>query len=650
MAFSTSPGTACSRPRPPHLAALPAVVLLGTAALSACSDPGASASGEHPAKPQTTAARNGVVYNTSPDQQRIRAEKDAALAAKVPELIGKDGKLTMATTAGSIPLSFHATDDKTPIGSELDIAQLVADKLGLELDVQVTSWENWPLKTQSGDFEAVFSNVGVNKDRVKLFDFASYRAAYMGFEAKKSATYDIKGADDISGLKVSVGSGTNQEKILLAWNKELEGKGKAPAVLQYYSVRRGHHPGAVLGPHRPEHRPLPVHRVPGKHPRRPEGRGQGQRRLAVRDPGGSHHAARATGWPRSITEALNSAIKDGSYGKVLERWGLSEEALPESKTITEENFAAAQAGATPTAAAELEKHMKFQVLDIIPHLKNPLTGEIVSTADRLNQVVETARRAEDLGYDSFSVGERHAGEFISSSPTTVLAAIAAVTDRIRLQSGVTVLSVLDPVRVAEDYATIDQLSRGRLELVIGKGNEVLQYPLFGLDLADQWDLLAEKYGLLRRLWREENVTWSGRFRAPADRADHHHAPPVRRSAADLARLCYNPDVGGAGRQVGRPAVHRQRHPAAGKLPGADRALPRRVRTPRPRPAAAVRRFGQRRRRRVHRRHHPGGHPPVRARLRGADGQPQRAGQQLARSGTSSTPSPKGPRWWAARSR
>jgi alkanesulfonate monooxygenase SsuD/methylene tetrahydromethanopterin reductase-like flavin-dependent oxidoreductase (luciferase family) len=158
--------------------------------------------------------------------------------------------------------------------------------------------------------------------------------------------------------------------------------------------------------------------------------------------------------------------------------------------------------------------MKFQVLDIIPHLKNPVTGEIVSTADRLNQVVETARRAEELGYDSFSVGERHAGEFISSSPITVLAAIAAVTDRIRLQSGVTVLSVLDPVRVAEDYATIDQLSRGRLELVIGKGNEVLQYPLFGLDLADQWDLLAEKYELLRRLWREEGVTWSGRFRSP----------------------------------------------------------------------------------------------------------------------------------------
>jgi alkanesulfonate monooxygenase SsuD/methylene tetrahydromethanopterin reductase-like flavin-dependent oxidoreductase (luciferase family) len=175
--------------------------------------------------------------------------------------------------------------------------------------------------------------------------------------------------------------------------------------------------------------------------------------------------------------------------------------------------------------------VKFQVLDIIPHLKNPLTGEIVSAADRLNQVVETARRAEELGFDSFSVGERHAGEFISSSPTTVLAAIAAVTDRIRLQSGVTVLSVLDPVRVAEDYATIDQLSRGRLELVIGKGNEALQYPLFGLDLADQWDLLAEKYELLRRLWREEGITWSGRFRPaltqPTTTAPRPFAGPPR---------------------------------------------------------------------------------------------------------------------------
>lgn len=339
------------------LAARPAVVLLGTAllgtaALAGCADPGASAAGNASGGAQTTAARNGVVYNTSPDQQRIRAGKDAALAAKVPGLIGKDGKLTVATTAGSIPLSFHATDDKTPIGSELDIAQLVADKLGLELDVQVTSWENWPLKTQSGDFEAVFSNVGVNKDRVKLFDFASYRAAYMGFEAKKSATYDIKGADDISGLKISVGSGTNQEKILLAWNKELEGKGKAPATLQYYSSDADTILALSSGRTDLNIAPYPstVYRENTRDDLKVVGK------INAGWPSETLVAAttlRGNGLAPVISEALNAVIKDGSYGKVLERWGLSEEALPESKTITEENFAATQAsaGAAPSGKA-----------------------------------------------------------------------------------------------------------------------------------------------------------------------------------------------------------------------------------------------------------------------------------------------------------
>ena len=326
------------------LVALPAVVLLGAAALSACSDPGASASSAS-GDTSTTAARNGVVYNTSPDQQRVRAEKDTALAAKVPELIAKDGKLTVATTAGSIPLTFHATDDKTPIGVELDLAQLVADKLGLELDIQVTSWENWPLKTQSGDFEAVFSNVGVNKDRVKLFDFATYRAAFMGFEAKKSATYNIKGADDISGLRISVGSGTNQEKILLAWNTELEGKGKAPAVLQYYSSDADTILALSSGRTDLNIAPYPstVYRENTRDDLKIVGK------VNAGWPSETLVAAttlKGNGLAPVLTEALNSTIKDGSYTEVLERWGLSEEALPESNTINEANFGTAQAGAT----------------------------------------------------------------------------------------------------------------------------------------------------------------------------------------------------------------------------------------------------------------------------------------------------------------
>ena len=343
MAFFTRLTRGQGRTRTP--AVLPAVVLLAAAALSACSDPGASASGR---QPETTAARNGVVYNTSPDQQRIRAQKDPELAAKVPEAISKDSKLTVATTAGSIPLSFYATDNTTPIGSEVDIAQLVADKLGLQLDIQVTSWENWPLKTQSGDFEAVFSNVGVNADRVKLFDFASYRAAYMGFEAKKSATYDIKGADDISGLRVSVGSGTNQEKILLAWNKELEGKGKAPATLQYYSSDADTILALSSGRTDLNSAPYPstVYRENTRDDLKVVGK------VNAGWPSETLVAAttlKGNGLATVITDALDSAIKDGSYAKVLDRWGLSEEALPASETITGQNFATATSGTSPAA-------------------------------------------------------------------------------------------------------------------------------------------------------------------------------------------------------------------------------------------------------------------------------------------------------------
>src|ERR1700685_3215575 len=160
--------------------------------------------------------------------------------------------------------------------------------------------------------------------------------------------------------------------------------------------------------------------------------------------------------------------------------------------------------------------MKFQVLDILPNLANPVTGRLVSTAERYAQALAAARRAEELGYDAGALGARHAGAFLSSGVTVLLGAIAAATSRVRIQTGVCVLSVLDPLRVAEDYATIDQLSRGRVELVIGKGNEMRQLPMFGVEPGEQWDQLAEKYELLRRLWREENVSWEGKFRGPLD--------------------------------------------------------------------------------------------------------------------------------------
>lgn len=317
------------------LTALPAVVLAGVAVLTGCSDPGAAASAGDAVKP----AANGIVYNSSPEQNRIHAEKDPALAAEVPAAIAKDGKLTVGTTAGSVPLSFHATDNTTPIGSEVDLAQLVADKLGLELDVQVTAWENWPLKTQSGDLEVVFSNVGINADRVKLFDFSTYRAAFMAFEAKSTSSYDIKSSDDISGLKISVGSGTNQEKILLAWNKELEAKGKALAELQYYSSDAD--TILALGSGRTDVNitpyPSAVYRANTRDDLKIVGK------VNAGWPNETLVAAttlKDNGLAPAVTDALNAVIKDGSYGKVLARWGLSEEALPSSETVTAATYKA----------------------------------------------------------------------------------------------------------------------------------------------------------------------------------------------------------------------------------------------------------------------------------------------------------------------
>jgi alkanesulfonate monooxygenase SsuD/methylene tetrahydromethanopterin reductase-like flavin-dependent oxidoreductase (luciferase family) len=134
--------------------------------------------------------------------------------------------------------------------------------------------------------------------------------------------------------------------------------------------------------------------------------------------------------------------------------------------------------------------------------------------ERLHRLVDEAVFSEQLGIDGHGIGEHHDVDFDASSPAVILTAIAARTSRIRLLSTVTVLSLHDPVRVAEDYATLDNLSDGRLDLVIGKGNTESQQQVFGYSLADQYERQTEKYELLRRLLREEDVHWSGTVRPP----------------------------------------------------------------------------------------------------------------------------------------
>jgi len=189
--------------------------------------------------------------------------------------------------------------------------------------------------------------------------------------------------------------------------------------------------------------------------------------------------------------------------------------------------------------------MKFLLLTLITHHSDPVSGVKKSASERLREVVDSAVLAEELGFDGFAVGERHEDPFISSSPPVVLSHIAARTSRISLFTAVTTLSLFDPVRAFEDYSTLDNLSGGRLELIIGKGNGAAQAELFHVTTDDQWDRNREGYELFRRLWESEQVTWSGRFRPSLvdakalprplqDRIRIWHGSATSRESVDLA--------------------------------------------------------------------------------------------------------------------
>ena len=132
--------------------------------------------------------------------------------------------------------------------------------------------------------------------------------------------------------------------------------------------------------------------------------------------------------------------------------------------------------------------------------------------DAIRHLLERIETADRVGLDVFGVGEHHRAEFLDSAPSVILAAAAARTKRIRLTSAVTVLSAADPVRVFQQFATLDLISQGRAEMVVGRGSFTESFPLFGLDFNDYDELFAEKLDLLLQLRAEERITWSGKFR------------------------------------------------------------------------------------------------------------------------------------------
>src|SRR5467141_355789 len=137
----------------------------------------------------------------------------------------------------------------------------------------------------------------------------------------------------------------------------------------------------------------------------------------------------------------------------------------------------------------------------------------VSASDRLRNLVEQIEHADQVGLDVFGIGEHHRRDYLDSAPAVILGAAAARTQRIRLTSAVTVLSSADPVRVFQNFATLDLLSEGRAEMAVGRGSFVDSFPLFGLNLEDYDSLFAENLDLLLTIRDNEHVTWSGKHRA-----------------------------------------------------------------------------------------------------------------------------------------
>ncbi|MEV0637804.1 LLM class flavin-dependent oxidoreductase [Streptomyces sp. NPDC050619] len=158
-------------------------------------------------------------------------------------------------------------------------------------------------------------------------------------------------------------------------------------------------------------------------------------------------------------------------------------------------------------------------LDTFGDVPEDDSGTPVSDARAIRQVLDEAVLAEETGVDVIALGEHHRPEYAISSPETVLAGIATRTSRIRLSSGVTVLSSDDPVRVFQRFSTVDALSNGRAEVILGRGSFTESFPLFGYDLSDYDVLFEEKIELFAKLLEEKPVTWSGTKRAPLDNAD-----------------------------------------------------------------------------------------------------------------------------------
>lgn len=318
-------------PRPVKMA-FASLVAIALGSLAACSStPGSAAT--------LTDSTDTVVE--SPFDLTSQNAKERPRIDPIPEAVAafeasgfqpiEAGKLTVAAGAYVPPISFLAEDDnETFLGADPDIAQLVADGLGLEYSPQNVAWADWPLGIESGKYDVVLSNVTVTEERKDLFDFAVYRDDIISFAVKADSEIDsIKEAKDVSGLKVVVGSGTNQEKILLSWFEENEKNGLEPGEPIYYEdtaaaalALASGRVDAIFQPNSTNAYAAAV---------------TGDSKIVGSVNGGFPATAQigvATAKDNGLIDAvaivLNHLIESGEYQQVLDRWALSDEAVTES--------------------------------------------------------------------------------------------------------------------------------------------------------------------------------------------------------------------------------------------------------------------------------------------------------------------------------
>ena len=280
------------------------------------------------------AARAGAI-DLGPDQPgRLHTGRNEAAIALIPKGFSfvANGTLTVGNAPSNPPLSTYATDAETVVGNEPDIAWLLAESLGLTARIVPTAWADWPLGLQSGKFDAVISNVTVTEERKAKFDFSTYRRDDLGFYvAKDSKISSIKEPKDVAGLRVIVSSGTNQEKVLLEWDRQNIAAGLKPVEFQYYhdetlkalAIASGR-ADATLGPNASLAYQAAL---------------TGDTKLAGIVNGGwplfaeiAVTTRKGSGIADAFTAAINGLIASGVYARQLARWNLQAEAIEVSRT------------------------------------------------------------------------------------------------------------------------------------------------------------------------------------------------------------------------------------------------------------------------------------------------------------------------------